>query len=140
MISTKIKKYITFILALWLLGISGFCWVALDRNAEKVMIAKHDEMLKAKLSKLDKMITGEEDIRRLSEAVGNDNWQAELESFQKRNNTIMPLIISASTGCVALGVLIIIGWGVLKLYKSKAARLMLRERSFSAVCTIRIPG
>ncbi|MBW8014686.1 MAG: hypothetical protein FVQ82_00740 [Planctomycetes bacterium] len=129
MITAKIKKYITFILALWLLGVAGFCWVALDRNVEKVRIAEHDEMLKAQLSKLDKMIAGEEDIRRLSEALGNDNWQAELERIQKRNTTIRPLITSVSTGCVALGGLIITGWVVLRVYKSKATSFIRKERS-----------
>ena len=129
MINSKTKKYITLILALWLLGVAGFCWVALDKNAENTRIAKHDEALKAKLSKLDKMIAGEEDISGLSEAVGDDNWQEELERFRIRNDTIRPLVKSAATGSIALGGLIIIGWGFLQMYKTKAASLIQQERS-----------
>jgi len=119
MINSKIKQYIIFILALWLSGASGYCWVAIDRNIEKQRITEHEEMLKAKLSKLDKMITGEEDISNLSETVGDDSWQGELEKFQDRNNTIRPLVTSASTGSILLGVLIILSWGFLKVNKWK---------------------
>ncbi|MCF7954766.1 MAG: hypothetical protein K9M75_03085 [Phycisphaerae bacterium] len=118
MINSKTKNYITFILALWLLGIAGFCWVAIDQKIEKTRISRHEIMLKEKLSKLDKMIAGEDDMSGLSETVADEKWQTELENFQKRN-TIRPLVKSTSTGSVALGILIIISWGILKVIKMK---------------------
>jgi len=129
MINSKIKKYTTFIFALWLLGISGFCWIVLDKNSEEIRLAEHEEILKVRLNKLDKMISGEDDIRGLSEAVGDDRWQSELERRQIRNNTIRPLVISASTGCIALGALIIITWLFILIFKSKALSLIRKERS-----------
>lgn len=129
MISTKVKKYITFILGLWLLGIAGFCWIALDQHTEKVRLAEHEELFKTRLNKLDKMISGEEDISRLSEAVGDDNWKYEIEKFQRRKDTIRPLVKSVATGFIVVGGLMIIGWGFWKALKTKASSLVQQERS-----------
>jgi len=126
MINSKTKKHITFILALWLLGIAGFCWVAIDQKIEVTRISGHEKTLKANLSKLDKMITGEEDMSGLSETVVDDDWQGELERFQKRN-TIRPLVTSASTGSIALGILIIISWGILKVIRKKTVDNIYQE-------------
>lgn len=129
MINKKTKKRITIITILWLLGIAGFSLVALDRNIEKKRFAKHDQEFNANLRKLDKMITGEADIRGLSEAVPDDSWQKEFDKYQKRNDTVRPLITSAATGSIALSGLLIIGWGISLLINSKAISIMRQESS-----------
>ncbi len=127
--NTKRKKQITIILVLWLLGIAGFAWVALDKKTEKEQFEEHYQSFNAKLVKLDKMITGEDDIRNLSQAVPDGTWQKEFKRYQKRNNTIRPLVTSVATGSIALGSLLILGWGISLIYKSKAVSLMRQESS-----------
>jgi molecular chaperone GrpE (heat shock protein) len=127
--NNKIKIYGIFVLALWLLGIAGFCWVALDKNSEKTRLAKHEEVFNDEISKLDKIITGEESLSDLSESPVITNWQIELERSQKMDNSIRPLVTSAATGSIVLGVLIIISWGISVIYKSKVTTVTLQERS-----------
>ena len=125
----KAKKYITFVLVLWLLGIAGYAWVALDKENEKKLLEEHSQKFDANLNRMDKMITGEEDFRDISQVVPDENWQAEFARYQKRNSTIRPLVTSAATGSVALGGLLLIFWGISKVYNSKAISLMRQESS-----------
>jgi molecular chaperone GrpE (heat shock protein) len=136
----RIKKQITVVLILWLLGVAGLSIIALDKRIEKQRMAKHDQAFNAKLNRLDKMITGEEDLRGLSQALPDDSWQNEFDKYQKRNQTVRPLVKSASTGSIALGALLIICWGISSTWRAKGMGFIQRQESLIATASKQSSG
>lgn len=126
------KKHITFILALWLLAVAGFSWMALDKSMQKKRFAEFDKRFNANIETLDKIINGEEDMAVLSQAVGDESWQAEFEQYQKRNSAIRPVVSTVATGSVALGGLLLLSLGFLTIYNSKAVGIMRQQSSLKS--------
>lgn len=126
----KVKKILILSSVLGITGIAGFGWVLLERNKEKQLLCQQQEMLNTTFIKLDKLLSGEISIQSFADTVREENWQEESARRQARKRTIRPLILSASTTCVAIGATTFACWSLLWIARCAIAGLSHLKKFF----------
>ena len=121
--STTKKRFLTLALMFLIAGVVGYGWILSDRNKEKKLLSRQQEKLNAKFVKLDKLLSGETDIRSFAFDISGENWQKELAGYQTRKKTIRPDIFIASTACMSMGVTIFAYWLLLLIVRYITAGL-----------------
>ncbi len=127
----KLRKLLTLGLVLLIAGVAGFGWVLRERKQEKQLLHQQQEMLDAKLVKLNKLLSGEISIQHLADVVPEEKWQEELTSRDlAKKRTTRSLIFSASAACMAIGTTIFACWLFSWIARCAMAGLSRSEKFF----------
>jgi molecular chaperone GrpE (heat shock protein) len=108
---STIKEIFLFLaLVLLIAGFVGYRWVLSEQDREKELLDRQKQQLDTKITKLDKLLDGEINVRSLSSEAAEEKLQEELSGIQEEKVTTKADIFIISIFCLVVGTVIFTAW------------------------------
>jgi molecular chaperone GrpE (heat shock protein) len=114
------NRYVILSLLLLIAGATALKWSFTEREKEKHLQQEYQEILKANLAKVDKLVAGQTDVRPSADIILSENLQQQLDKYRAREDTI-ELAFNISVVCILIGGGFLTSWLLLTI-----ARLLIR--------------
>ncbi|MHC4394538.1 MAG: nucleotide exchange factor GrpE [Planctomycetota bacterium] len=103
------KKSIIFGLILLLGGAAAVSWALIEQRKEKQLLQEQLEILNARLTELDKLITGEIDIPSFAKIISVEDWHQKLNQHKEKKKT-RNLTLNTGVVCMLTGGAVFTWW------------------------------
>lgn len=104
-----LRKFAIFGLVLLIAGVAMLTWVLADQKKQEQLIREQQEEMEWNLSKVDKLVAGEEDVDPSVNISSGEKLQKQLDKH-KSLNELREITVTISILCILTGGITFLGW------------------------------